>query len=319
MGGIFCVILGCRPLSAKLFGDTVNYARAFYNLQVVNIGDSDWIFSWIMYVCHEAMGDVSSFFTIIAFMYIFFALWGIHRLFQNNTYGAILFYIGAFSFFSYATNGIRNGLACAIFIAAISLFIIPKRHVFLAAILVLIAFFIHKSIALPIVCFVASLLVRDIKFAISFWILSIFLYFIAGTTLTSFFMNLGFDDRMTAYIQNIDLYAAEGYKTGFRFDFLLYSFMPILLGWYIIKHKRVVDNVYIIILNTYIFANSFWVIVMNASYSNRFAYLSWFLYPIVLAYPCLKMDIWGAKQGKYAGLMLLAHTGFTFFMHFIYY
>jgi predicted GNAT superfamily acetyltransferase len=58
--------------------------------------------------------------------------------------------------------------------------------------------------------------------------------------------------------------------------------------------------------------------MIRASYSNRFAYLSWFLYALVLAYPCLKFPIW-KDQGRKASFIFLAHLGFTLFMNLIYY
>lgn len=96
--------------------------------------------------------------------------------------------------------------------------------------------------------------------------------------------------------------------------------MPILLALIVINKKDInIDWKYKLLINTYIFANSFWIMVMNAAYSNRFAYLSWFLYPIVLAYPCLKMNIWNNFQGKKAGNILLFQVGFTAFMDLIIY
>ena len=56
--------------------------------------------------------------------------------------------------------------------------------------------------------------------------------------------------------------------------------------------------------------------LIRSSFSNRFAYLSWFMYPLVLAYPLLTLPIW-KEQGKKTGLILMAHMGFTYFMWFI--
>ena len=60
----------------------------------------------------------------------------------------------------------------------------------------------------------------------------------------------------------------------------------------------------------------FWIIVINASFSNRFAYLSWFLYPIVLSYPLLRMSIW-KNQGRKTAYILIAHSLFTYLMWLI--
>ena len=58
--------------------------------------------------------------------------------------------------------------------------------------------------------------------------------------------------------------------------------------------------------------------VIRASFSNRFAYLSWFIYPLVMAYPLLRMNLW-EDQDRKTSLILFAYSGFLFFMFFIYY
>ena len=111
---------------------------------------------------------------------------------------------------------------------------------------------------------------------------------------------------------------SENEKAGFRLDFILYSIMPIIMVWYVTIKRNFKDLTYHIIATTYILANAFWIMVIRSEQSNRFAYLSWFLYPLVIAYPLLRMNIW-EDQDRKTGLILLAYSGFTFFMQFIYY
>ena len=130
-------------------------------------------------------------------------------------------------------------------------------------------------------------------------------------------MGLGFDDRMDGYLSGNDY---SGFShAGFRWDFLLYSMMPICLGYYIVIKKGIRDRIYEILLTTYTLANAFWVMVIRAQFSDRFAYLSWFMYAIVLAYPLFRMDIWGNRQGNIARVILNIHLSFTLFMNLIYY
>ena len=56
--------------------------------------------------------------------------------------------------------------------------------------------------------------------------------------------------------------------------------------------------------------------VIKAGFSNRFAYLSWFIYPLVLAYGVIRLHIW-EDQDKKAGLILLGHATFTIVMHIL--
>ena len=116
--------------------------------------------------------------------------------------------------------------------------------------------------------------------------------------------------------------------------------MPVWLTWYICKKVdgeralygetqeeietgvpgagRIADahsmRVFYILSTTYMLANSFWVMVNRAAFSNRFAYLSWFLYPVVIAYAVIRLHIW-EDQDKKAGLILAAHAGFTIGMY----
>lgn len=323
---IFCVmfvwIVGARPITAH-FGDTYFYAHQ-YRLAAQGLyvpppsQQGDWLFNTFLFISAQSI-DVHVWFTIIEAGYIFFALWGITRIFGRNTWGAFLFFIGAFSFFSYGTNGIRSGLACSVVILAFSFLMADKPWEKIIGLLwCWIAIAIHKSALLPSAAMVLSLFVKNPKFSVGLWIFSIALFLVAGNAIGDFFASLGFDDRMTNYMNEAEDYA-EQQKSGFRIDFLIYSAMPIWLGYEVLIKKRVYSKYFPLLFNTYIYANSFWVMVMGVAFSNRFAYLSWFMYPLVLAYPCLKLNVWGERQGKVAGTIMLAHVGFTLFMMLIYY
>jgi len=79
------------------------------------------------------------------------------------------------------------------------------------------------------------------------------------------------------------------------------------------------DPFYARLVNTYLFANAVWILVINATCSNRFAYLSWFMMPWVLLYPFVP----GASNGRpRTGLIapvLTAHYMFTYAMMVIIY
>jgi hypothetical protein len=92
-------------------------------------------------------------------------------------------------------------------------------------------------------------------------------------------------------------------KTGFRWDFLLYSALPIFIGWIATYKKSINDKTYSFILHTYIFSNAFWVLINTAAYSNRFAYLSWFLYHYSSVKECV-MHLW-KQENQLLKLMLL--------------
>jgi hypothetical protein len=319
---VLALLIGLRPHSGRWFGDTANYKwgyeRYMYGELAYDPDSKEWAFSLLQAVCSQIM-PYEWFLVLDDALYFGLMLVASLLLFKNNTWGSMLFLLSAFSTFSYATNGIRNGLACSMILLALS-FAVEKKKIDLviAGLICFVAMAIHKSTTLPVLCFVTAYFFRSTKMAIAFWLFSILLNIGAHGAIESFFSGLGFDDRLSSYINSADEYAQE-YKSGFRPDFLLYGAMPIWLAYYVLVKRRIQDQTYALIANTYIYANSFWVMLMQASYSNRFAYLSWFMLPVVLAYPCLKIDVWGRRQGHMAALIMLLHTGFTFFMSFVYY
>ena len=111
----------------------------------------------------------------------------------------------------------------------------------------------------------------------------------------------------------------DGTKGGFRIDFIIYSAAPVVVGWYaLFKKKLQLSFLYKNLLNLYICLNAIWMLCMYAEFTNRIAYLSWFLYPIVLIYPFLQ-EQWGKNRYKAFSLVMLGHLGFTLFMDIVYY
>lgn len=314
---LFIVVVGLRPVSIA-FGDTTVYAKGYNNFSLMaEMGSfsKDSLFYMFMWVCSHFM-SVHWFFFIIEIIYVLPVIIGCHRLLKKNADIGLLFCFAAFSFFSYSVNGLRNGAALSLVLLAMTFIqgnIIGK---IICGLLSLLAFSFHASAALPIVCMIAAFLIKKPKFFFYFWALAIIISFTGGSAVTNLFAGLGFDDRITDYIHP-DIEEGIFTETGFRWDFILYSVAPIVLGWYVIFKKKVYNSTYLLLLGTYILSNAFWIMVIRAEFSNRFAYLSWFLYPIVLCYPLLKLKIWPKTQGRKTAVIMMAHLAFTLFMVFI--
>lgn len=318
---VFCIfyilLLGLRPTHSLLFGDTINYTEFYENMSwsyySVNIKEKDWLFTYLMYLCTRVT-DLEVFFLVVECVYVGTLMWFCKILFKNNYSLALLFCITAFSFYSYSVNGIRNGMACHLLLPAMGLWLTDQKKNW-AILIFVCAFFIHNSTALPILCFFIALYFRFPKTYLYIWLAAIVLSFLLGSTTEKLFMGLNFDDRLDRYI-NREGEDIEIYKTGFRIDFLLYSSMPVLLGVYVIFKRKIKDAIYSTLLSTYLLTSIFWVLMIHAPYSNRFAYLSWFMYPVILAYPLLKFPLW-KRQGFMTGLILSAQAGFTYLMWLI--
>lgn len=343
---VYIIIIGLRPVNYR-FGDTVNYA-ATYARTLPIFGEIDyhkeWLFALFRTWCRSMGFSVNVYFLIIEIGYLGLMFWAYKKALWENAWLAMLFGLSAFSVFTYGVNGIRNGLACSIVTLAI-VFAAKDKNYFVTAVMCFLALGIHKSTLLPTAAMVAALFfIKKPKIALVFWLVSVPLSLVAGGPISNFFMSLGFDDRAEAYMSGDNAKYGNFSNTGFRWDFLLYSAMPVWLIWYVqkcIDKKResigggktleeeesgvygagiLADaqsmRVFNVISIVYLLTNAFWVMVIKAAFSNRFAYLSWFIYPLVLAYGVIRLHIW-EDQDKKAGLILMAHMGFTMIMYFM--
>lgn len=316
---ILVVYIGLRPISGRYFVDMVMYAHGFNLRSGVFEGSlfdlrHEWFWRFIEQNCKGYIGDVHIWFLIISIFYFFCHLWASKRLLQENTWLSVLFLFFSYQFFNYGVNGMRNGVACAIMMVAISFFCDKtKKGNFIGIFLFLLAMGCHRSIMIPFAALIVSkYFIKDTSKAIWIWLLCIPISLVFGNSIVSLFAGLGFDDRMDQY-SNIG--TTRFSHSGFRWDFLLYSAMPIILVWYI-NRKKIKDETFTFLSNIYIIANSFWVLICRIAFSNRFAYLSWFLYSLVIAYAVIRIPIW-KNQDRKAGLILAAHTMFTIGMYLL--
>jgi hypothetical protein len=318
---LLCVVLtiwiGFRPVSSA-FGDTVSYALIYSKMNASHISmdwSSEWIWQWLMNGCKAAGLSIHSFFFAVAIFYVFSALWAVKRLMPSDPMLGMLFVLTSLMFFTFATNGLRNGLACHLALLAFS-FLMDDKWI-PGALFALLALGIHRSVLLPIIAILVGIfLLKDVRYAIVFWVASIFLSLAFGNTVTGFFASMGFDDRLTQYTQAINDYS-EFSREGFRWDFLLYSAIPVVMSWYVCVHKGVTDNWYNALCVAYCLCNAFWIMVIRSAFSNRFAYLSWFMYPIIIAYPLVNLPV-REDQDRFTGWALIAYAAFSVFMWFVF-
>lgn len=313
----FVLLYGFRPLSG--FGDTSNYATSYermHDFGTYGNGDvnpqKDWLFNTFMFSCAQIM-DVHFFFFIVMLLYIVPMYLGCKKLDSAHVSTLMLFCIGGLIFYASAVNGIRNGMACSLVLLALAG--LCRGQLLWPIVLSFIAIGCHKSTVLPVACMFFVKYAKNPKLMFFCWIGAILISLAFGGFISGLISKSGIDPRIA---QNFDV-DSKGVgdingvmiETRFRWDFLLYSSMPILLGWYAIFKRKVYNNTYLMLLGTYIYANAFWVLAIRAIFSNRIANLSWFLYPIVLAYPLLNLPVFEKKHSKKTAWILLAHFGFT--------
>lgn len=313
---IFMILfIGFRCVNS---GDMASY-RGWYLRRIAQTVEFNWSSEWmwneIAIMCQNLRLSEWIWFAFITLGYIGCMFWSCKRLLFESVSLAMLFMFSSYSFFAYGTNTIRNGLACSLVLLAMSFFADKRKKWWIGGLLLFVAFGIHRSTIIPIVAiFISLFLVKKIKFAIVGWLFSIVLSFFAGNAIMPLFSRFN-DDRVESYFTNTQD-AALFSSLGFRWDFLFYSAVPVFVAWYVCQKKKVVDKTFDFLASTYMIANAVWVICIRASYSDRFAYLSWFLYPMIIAYAFIRIPL-HKNQDSTVSWVLLAHVGFSLFMFYI--
>lgn len=318
-GVLFTVLLilymGLRPVSG-VFGDTINYAKGFYGMAQSKepfhwTMESEWLFYNVMR-WFAKFSDIHMFFLLCSTVYVG-SLWlATQRIFKGYYYIPFLVVLGMFTFWSYGVNGIRNGMAASLVILAMTY---PNRLPVMIT-LCLIASGIHKSVYLMVAAGALAWFIKNSYWYLSGWIAAVALSYTIGGRIQSYLAGLNLmagDDRFSGYLTG-DALVGEIVQTSmtFRWDFLIYSILGVAVGYYFIFRRNYKDEYYHWIYNTFLVTNAFWVLIIRAAYSNRFAQISWFIMPLVLIYPFMKERFW-INHEKMLGYALLAFYAFTFY------
>lgn len=279
----FFLILYIAFYPPELTPDKMDYAERFVWISQMT-GPSEYKDGgWLIYMrfCHWlTSGNLILFFTITASIYVLSYLLFARTYFPPQSLGYFIVMVaGCLGFFNYGTNVIRNGIAIAILLIALSL----KNKTVYKVVLLIIAMSFHKSVFIPIFAFAAAFFVKKEKYALMVWIICL-LFSIANFDLEPVFESFGFiDKRIESYGASIA--NESSYEKGFRIDFLIYSTIPILLVWYYKRMKLKVTKLYWHICRSYLLTNSVWLLAIRIAYSDRLAYLSWFMIPFITLFP----------------------------------
>ena len=306
--------MGLRPISGRYFGDMGTYSRYFeeYAFGEAVVRDKDLLFHYFMKFSSHFM-SVNLFFLSCAYIYIFAKYKATKNWLKENNYYLFLMMIASFSFWAYGVNGIRNGIATSLFLLGLS-YGSNKKTLHIG--LIISSYFVHSSLIIPIAAYVLSILYKKPKYYLVGWLLSIPISLALGSSLETFVAAAGFEDDRVSYLTDGNINDDSFAYTGFRWDFLVYSASAIFTGYYFIIKKNFRDKQYIQLFNIYVTANAFWILIIRANFSNRFAYLSWFLMPVVIFYPFLKQELI-RNQRRVLVYAMLAYFGFTYLMFLI--
>lgn len=311
---VFIILyLGLRPISFA-FGDMGIYNIDFQKyVNGAPFDDRKDILFEAMKFYFARYFNAEIFFFTCAFLYVYLLYLASRKLFKDYWFYAFLMFVVAFTFWAYGTNGIRNGLATSVFIYAIS-----RERKFTVFALLIATYFIHRGMLIPIVAYLITMYYTNSKTYLIIWLMAIPLSLVLGGFWENFFLGLGFrEEKLSTYLGQFNQ-ANAGVEliVGFRWDFLIYSAFGVFAGWYFIFKKKIEDQFYEKIFNTYLITNALWILVIRANYSNRFAFLSWFMLGLVIIYPLLKKEIF-KNQHIIIGRIILIFFGFCYLMNVI--
>lgn len=293
LGSVFVLLItigfiGLRDPHApsKFLGDTIAYTR-IYELIQSNLHSGmgkDAGFYAYMKLCSTFI-NVQYFYLLSAFLYVYLPFITFKKWFGDKAFFALMVFVASMSFWSFGVNGLRNGLASSFFIFALGFK--DKKWIMYGFMLLSVTF--HKSMMLPVAAFIIAQYYQHTNKLIIFWLLTIPVSLMFGQQieglLGSFLSSdtIFSDDRAGTFFsgETSNLYTEQ----KFRLDFVLYSAAPIILSWWILFKKKYQDKFYTLLVNTYLISNGAWILLIYVPFTNRLAYLSWFLMPIILIYP----------------------------------
>ena len=322
-GVMFTIVLilymGLRPISS-VFGDTVNYAYGFEEYARTHqsfsfVWNKEFLFYNLMN-WFAINSDIHTFYLFCAFLYVG-ALWlACARIFKNYYYIPFVVIFAMFTFWAYGVNGIRNGIGASLFILAMTY----VNNIPIMVLLAIIATGFHNSVYLMIGASALCWFIKNSYFYLAGWIACLILSYAIGGRIQSLLLNIDFlaeDDRFSGYLTGSNMIGEiVQMSMVFRWDFVLYSLIGVAVGYYFIFRRNYKDEYYHWIYNTYLTTNAFWLLIIRAAYSNRFAQISWFILPLVLIYPFMKKRFWDNHE-KMLGYAIIVFYAFSFYTNIL--
>ncbi len=277
---ILILILGFGLRADSVGSDTETYIRMFQNFSglddysAVGIEIGFSVFSLAIRTISE---NSIMFLFIISFAIQGFFLRFSFLIFNKNSWFFLLLLSIFPSFYALNINVMRQGIAIAIGFIAYYYFFNRKFVAF--SILAAISVSFHISSIIPFIFLFFSGL--SIRWTILFWTGCSF--FSAFSPLyASLFSALNLGDKYLNYVNET---SEVIYRIGPRFDFIVYSALPLLLFWFSNNHKKIATNSFNFFLwKIYFFTNGVGHFLNFIPYSDRFLIISWIIIPVLFTY-----------------------------------
>lgn len=302
---VMTLLLGLYPIGWGSGSDRANYAAYYFQINtsdINSIGDYGREAGFtLLNLLLGRIFNVNQYFIVIAIIYISNYYIASYNLARRRVFWLFIAVVLSMGFITYYTNTMRAGLALSFVMLGLSMY--PSKVMML--IFMAMAGSIHNSSLLPSAMILISCTNIKLKYIYILWFLAIPVSFLAGDFFNTLFSGLSEDPR-TSYLTQSN----TQYHIGFRLDFILYSLVPMAVGAFYIFKRKFQELFYTILYKSYLLSNLLWILIIRANFSDRFAYLSWFMIPFILVYPLLKKEAPVPSPGKWLAVILLGETTF---------
>ena len=283
--------------------DTEAYINHFYNSSGVDgIYERTEIgFALVMQLFSKSNLDVESFFIFVAFLItivythsfrkIYIKCFRYTKLDSSTLFIYFSLLLLSSWYYSATMNGLRQGISLVIIYWAFAeLFYFNKKFKFIVLIFIASTFHLSALIVIPFVIFYTI----RFKYALILWVFSACGYV---TGLNEFMVKMisnSLNMPVYEYIKYYSLVKGEenlggGLYEGFILSFFLYTiFWPLVLLFVLKvefknKSKKFDSENIFRLLTMYFFLSSIYFILGFGPFSNRYAFFSWFLIPVIQA------------------------------------
>ncbi len=272
----------------RYLGDTHTYTMTYLRLQSDPLWNSTKDFGFYAFMKFlSSFINIQGFYFVCALIYVLPVYFGFRNWFGKYAYFALVIHVSSMSFWSFGINGLRNGLATSIFLAGLTYY--NKKWVMVLLIAISITF--HSSMVLPTFALIVIKFFNNTKWLLRIWGASVLISFLVGKNIENYLKLLisntfGTLDKRADFNKSKEVYHYLE-ASSFRIDFVFYSALVIGLGYYFIKKLNFDHPFYNKLFNIYLICNTIWLYCIYFPYTNRIAYLSWFLIPALAIYPII--------------------------------
>jgi hypothetical protein len=244
---------------------------------------------------------------LIMWILLIFAL---KQVISTNDLPILLFgYISFFYFYNFSTNTVRQGFAAPLIL--IMIFYLGKSNYRKSIIYLLIAVSFHMTAIISSVLLVIRRFDFSIRSLCIIYVISILLM-VTGfnqelMSNLAFILGGEFENKVIGYSSEAVL---SSYGKVNRIDFLIFTSFWIVWGLWFRKYYLKGDMFYEWLIKSYLVLGSIYVLFGFIGYSDRIAAYAWFLIPLLLFYPALKINT------KYRKLWLVTFMLISIFLFF---